>query len=39
MKHKEKCPQCGNEDIDQTADHSSHGYNGYRCKCGYFWGN
>ncbi len=34
-----KCAECGSTNITQTATHSSHGYNGFRCKCGFEWGN
>jgi len=37
---KEKCPNCGSEDVTQTSDHSSEGYNGYECNdCGTTFGN
>ncbi len=38
---KEICPRCGEQErIEQTADHNSKGYNGFKCKkCGCEWGN
>ena len=32
----QRCPSCGSTNLTQTADHCSHGYNGYicnECKC------
>lgn len=35
-----RCPRCGSTDVNQYADHCSHGFNGYICNhCNYHWGN
>ena len=40
MMEEEKCPSCGSEHVEQTADHCSDGYNGYKCKeCGCTFAN
>ena len=35
-----QCPVCKSANVTQTADHASHGYNGYVCNdCGAHFGN
>ena len=35
-----KCPNCGSDHVEQTADHCSDGYNGYKCNdCGCTFGD
>ena len=37
---RQKCPHCGSQNLTVTAEHSSHGYNGYKCNdCGCNFGN
>lgn len=35
-----KCPNCGSDHVEQTADHCKDGYNGYKCNdCGCTFGD
>ncbi len=37
---RQRCPNCGSDDLEITSEHDTGGCNGYRCnKCGCSFGN